>query len=81
MIPPVIKDKLVKICGRIGDSKAQGLESILHETLYLVVKLRWNMFTELFKAGKSEEIFPAAWKRPKLVLLPKAGKSSDQTFS
>ena len=80
-IPPVTRDELLEICSRIGDSKAPGLDGIPNKALKLAVKSRPDMFAELFETCMSEGIFPAPWKRQKLVLLPKAGKPPGEPSS
>ncbi|CAD7080141.1 unnamed protein product [Hermetia illucens] len=74
-------DELLDICGRIGDNKAPGLHGVPNKALKLAVKSRPDMFTELFEACMSEGIFPVAWKRQKLVLLPKPGKPPGEPSS
>ncbi|CAD7081162.1 unnamed protein product [Hermetia illucens] len=80
-IPPVTRDELLEICGRIGDNKAPGLDGVPNKALKLAVKSRPDMFAELFEACMSEGIFPAVWKRQKLVLLPKPGKPPGEPSS
>lgn len=74
VISSVTRDKLLDIFGRIGDNEAPGLDGVPHKALKLAVKFRLDIFAELFEVRISEGIFPAAWKRQKLVLL-KSGKS------
>ncbi|CAD7085027.1 unnamed protein product [Hermetia illucens] len=56
-IPPVTRDELLEICGRIGDNKAPGLDGVPNKALKLAVKSKPDMFAELFEACMSEEYF------------------------
>ncbi|CAD7076711.1 unnamed protein product [Hermetia illucens] len=74
IIPPVTVEELREICGRFGDNKAPGLDGIPNRALKLAVKTRPDLFANTFEACLKEGIFPAKWKKQKLVLLPKPGK-------
>ena len=74
IIPPVTVEELREICGRFGDNKAPGLDGIPNRALKLAVKTRPDLFANTFEACLKEGIFPAQWKKQKLVLLPKPGK-------
>ncbi|CAD7081762.1 unnamed protein product [Hermetia illucens] len=80
-IPPVTRDELLEICGRIGDNKAPGLDEVPNKGPKLAVKSRPDMFAKLFEVCMSEGIFAAAWKRQKLILLPKPGKNPGEPSS
>ncbi|CAD7080109.1 unnamed protein product [Hermetia illucens] len=62
-------------------NKAPDLDGVPNKALKLAVKSRPDMFAELFEACMSEGIFPAVWKRLKLVLLPKLGKPPGEPSS
>lgn len=58
-ISPVTRDELLKICGRIGESKSPGLEGIPNRVLTVAVKCRPDMFANLFEAVMSGRSFSA----------------------
>ena len=73
-IPDVTEEELWEICRRIGDSKAPGLDGIPNRALKVAVKARPRWFASTFESCMAEGVFPAQWKRQKLVLLPKPRK-------
>lgn len=75
----VIRDSTSNWGGATGDPRWSGrpapsLDGVRNKALKLSVGCKQDIFIELFGACMSEEIFSAAWKQQKLILLSKAGK-------
>lgn len=69
VIPPVTTKELLEICSRVTEKKGSGLDSIPNKALKLAVKLKPNIFLEMFETRLVDGIFPETWKRQRLVLV------------
>lgn len=58
VLPPVTKEELLKICGKIDDNEAPVLDSISNRLLKLAVGTGPELSTNAFKASLKEAIFP-----------------------
>lgn len=70
----VTEEEIVRMCSKIGDKKAPGLDEIPNNALKHAMKQRPTLFIELFKKCLMEGTFPDVWKKQRLILLPKPGK-------
>lgn len=80
-IPPVTISELEVAVSKFKDKKSPGLDGIPNMVLKEAVKLHPEYFLEVISACLTEGIFPAVWKRQKLVLLPKGNKPLDEPSS
>lgn len=66
---------MINLCSRIGDNKAPGLDLIPNKALKVALKTRPIVFARLFKKCLEIGKFPENWKKQKLILIPKPGKT------
>lgn len=72
---PIEEREILKLCSKIGDKKAPGLDGIPNNALKIAIKTRPHLFARLFDQCLKDGIFPTRWKRQKLILIPKPGKT------
>ncbi|CAH2094186.1 unnamed protein product [Euphydryas editha] len=80
-IPPVTKAQLIEACKRVGNRKAPGLDGIPNIALKAAIKVRPELFLDVYNECLKEGTFPLKWKQQKLVLLPKGKKPPDDPTS
>lgn len=59
VIPLFKEEERRKICGRIGDNKAPGLDSIHNRTLKMAMRTSSDLLANTFEAYLKQRIFPA----------------------
>ena len=79
-IPEATGEEVLAACTGIGDMKTPLPDGIPYRALKAAIRLRPNMFAKVFKKCFVEGVFPRRWKKQKLVLLPKAGKTARETI-
>ncbi|CAH2084175.1 unnamed protein product [Euphydryas editha] len=80
-IPPVTEAQLIEACKRVGNRKAPGLDGIPNIALKAAIKVRPELFLDVYNECLKEGTFPLKWKQQKLVLLPKGKKPPDDPTS
>ena len=81
MIPPVTKEELILACRRFGNAKAPGPDGIPNIVLKDAISAVPELFLDVYNTCLQEGIFPAKWKKQRLVLLPKGQKPPDEPSS
>jgi len=81
VVPPISLEELQKAAKKVGDSKAPGPDGIPNMALKTAIKLRPDLFLEVYNACLKEGVFPGRWKQQRLVLLPKGKKPPDEPSS
>ncbi|KMQ84101.1 reverse transcriptase, partial [Lasius niger] len=80
-IPPVTEVQLLEACGRVGNTKAPGLDGIPNIALKAAINAAPGLFLDVYNTCLQEGTFPAKWKQQRLVLLPKGKKPPDEPSS
>lgn len=80
-IIPVTEEELLRVCGRIGNSKAPGLDNIPNVALKAAIRARPDLFVDTYNTCLKEGTFPSQWKVQRLVLLPKGQKPPEEPSS
>lgn len=60
------------------NDKATRMDGIPNTSLKEVTTLKPYLFAKMYNACIKEEVFPDTWKLPRLVLLPKPKKTTDE---
>lgn len=76
-ITPFTREELNAAAKRLTGDKAPGPDGIPNEVLRIAVEACPEALLGLYNGCLSEGVFCKAWKRQKLVLLPKKGKPLD----
>lgn len=74
-IPEVTEEEILASCRWVGANKAAGPDEIPNNALKAAINCNPLMFAKLMQVCLEEGTFPQIWKRQKLVLLPKPGKT------
>ncbi|XP_017477016.1 PREDICTED: putative 115 kDa protein in type-1 retrotransposable element R1DM [Rhagoletis zephyria] len=72
--PMVSTEEVLLAAKRFKDKKSPGPDAIPNRVLKLAVAANPKVFVDSFNECFKEGVFPDAWKRQRLVLLPKTGK-------
>ena len=73
-VAAVTDQKLQFIARRMANKKAPGLDGIPNAVVKAAILQHTGVFTALYQDCLVNGTFPAAWKRQRLVLIPKPGK-------
>ena len=65
----------MNLCKKIGDKKAPGPDNIPNRALKTALKTIPHIFANLFNNCLKDGVFPTIWKKQKLILIPKPGKT------
>lgn len=79
--PETTNDELIEAVSRLKSKKAPGPDGIPNVVMKLLVKKYPDVFREVLSECMREAHFPEIWKRQKLVLIPKPGKSQSDPSS
>ena len=79
--PPITQEELVEACGRVGNTKAPGLDGVPNVALKAAIRAMPELFLDVYNACLQEGVFPRKWKQQRLVLLPKGKKPPDEPSS
>lgn len=80
-IPAVTKEELVFAYSRMLNKKAPGPDEIPNVALKAAIRKRPDIFLNMYTMCLREGVFPAAWKKQRLVLIPKGDKPPDEPSS
>nr|BAC57902.1 reverse transcriptase [Anopheles gambiae] len=80
-VADVSDDELKLIARRMANKKAPGLDGIPNAAVKAAILEHTGVFTALYQDCLVNGTFPAAWKRQRLVLIPKPGKPSGVSCS
>lgn len=72
---PVSEEEILRLCSKIGDKKAPGPDCIPNRALKTAIKSAPHWFAKLFNECLGNGVFPNMWKKQKLILIPKPGKT------
>ena len=76
--PPFTMEELQRSVDQLKANKAPGEDKITNEILAACVKAKPTCFLDTYNRCMQEGLFPEAWKRGKLVLIPKPRKQNEQ---
>ena len=80
-VPLISREELMAACRRLQDGKAPGPDSVPNAAVKVAIDARPDLFLDVYNRCLREGCFPRCWKRQRLVLLPKSGKSPDDPLS
>ncbi|KAL4121742.1 hypothetical protein QTP88_014193 [Uroleucon formosanum] len=69
--PPITTEEVRLTVSRLSRGKATGLDGIPNEMLSLIANRSPDIFVRMYSRCLSESVFPARWKRARLLLLHK----------
>ncbi len=72
---------MVEAASKVGNSKAPGPDNIPNLALKLAIRTIPELFANVFESCLNEGVFPARWKKQRLVLLPKGKKPPEDPSS
>ncbi|CAB0041101.1 unnamed protein product [Trichogramma brassicae] len=81
IVPAVTLEELRGACRRIKDHIAPGPDGVPNSALKIAIDTRPDIFLQVYTACLRTGVFPACWKRQRLVLLPKPGKPPEEPSS
>ncbi|CAB0036893.1 unnamed protein product [Trichogramma brassicae] len=81
IVPAVTMEELRGACRRIKDHTAPGLDGVLNAAIKIAIATHPDIFLQVYTAFLRTGVFPACWKRQRLVLLPKPGKPPEKPSS
>ncbi|CAB0029769.1 unnamed protein product [Trichogramma brassicae] len=81
IVPAVTLEELRGACRRINDHTAPGPDGVPNSALKIAIDTRPDIFLQVYTACLRTGVFPACWKRQRLVLLPKPGKPPEEPSS
>lgn len=79
--PPVCVEEITQAASRLKDKKAPGPDGIPNTIVKELTNCCPEYLVDLFNSCFRHGIFPAIWKRQKLVLLPKGNKPLEDPSS
>lgn len=80
-IPAVTKEELMFACSKMLNKKAPGPDEIPNMALKAAIHRRPDIFLNMYTKCLREGVFPKAWKKQRLVLIPKGDKPPDEPSS
>ncbi|CAB0040819.1 unnamed protein product [Trichogramma brassicae] len=80
IVPAVTLEELRRACGRIKDHTAPGPDGVPNSAIKIAIATHPD-FLQVYTACLRTGVFPACWKRQRLVLLPKPGKPPEEPSS
>ncbi|XP_041451988.1 uncharacterized protein LOC121405376 [Drosophila obscura] len=66
--------ELLEVTAKLKNGKAAGPDGVPNAALKCLISAHPDVFTRMFNQCLAERTVPRAWKRQRLVLLPKPGK-------
>ncbi|CAB0032702.1 unnamed protein product [Trichogramma brassicae] len=81
IVPAVTMEELRGACRRIKDHTAPGPDGVPNSAIKIAISKHPDIFLQVYMACLRTGIFPACWKRQRLVLLPMPGKPPEETSS
>lgn len=75
IIPTVTAEEVLMANKKVGANKASGPDDIPNRALKEAIECNPSLFADMYQLCIAEGTFPKTWKRQRLVLLPKPGKS------
>lgn len=81
MIPTVTREELLEASGRMGNTKAPGMDGVPNVALRAAINEAPGVFLDVYNACLQEGTFPAKWKQQRLVLLPKGKGQPEEPSS
>ncbi|CAB0043541.1 unnamed protein product [Trichogramma brassicae] len=81
IVPAVTMEELPGACRRIKNHTAPGLDGVPNAAIKIAIATHPDIFLQVYKACLQTGVFPACWKRQRLVLLPKPGKQLEEPSS
>ncbi|CAB0040040.1 unnamed protein product [Trichogramma brassicae] len=81
IVPAVTLEELRGACRRIKDHTAHEPDGVPNSALKIAIDTRPDIFLQVYTACLRTGVFPACWKRQRLVLLPKPGKPPEEPSS
>lgn len=80
-VPRISEEELLVISGKLATRKAPGLDGISNAVLRTAIREYAGLFRQVYQNCLDRGHFPVAWKRQRLVLLPKPGKPPGNSSS
>lgn len=77
----VTNSELIEAANRLRPNKAPGPDGVPNVALKTLVKKYPDVFRRVYQSCMERSHFPTCWKRQKLVLIPKPGKSLNDPSS
>ncbi|CAB0030690.1 unnamed protein product [Trichogramma brassicae] len=81
IVPAVTMEELRGACRRIKDHTAPGPDGVPNAAIKIAIATHPDIFLQVYTACLRTGVFPACWKRQRLVLLPKPGKPPEEPSS
>ncbi|CAB0028817.1 unnamed protein product [Trichogramma brassicae] len=81
ILPAVTVEELRGACRRIKDHTAPGPDGVPNAAIKIAIATHPDIFLQVYTACLRTGVFPACWKRQRLVLLPKPGKPPEEPSS
>ncbi|CAB0045058.1 unnamed protein product [Trichogramma brassicae] len=81
IVPAVTLEELRGACRRIKDHTAPGPDRVSNSANKIAIDTNSDIFLQVYTACLRTGVFPACWKRQRLVLLPKPGKPPEEPSS
>ncbi|CAB0037371.1 unnamed protein product [Trichogramma brassicae] len=81
IVPAVTLEELRRACGRIKDHIAPGPDGVPNSAIKIAIAMHPDIFLQVYTGCLRTGVFPACWKRQRLVLLPKPGKLPEEPSS
>ncbi|CAB0031170.1 unnamed protein product [Trichogramma brassicae] len=81
IVPAVTMEELRGACRRIKDHTAPGPDGVPNAAIKIAIATNPDIFLQVYTACLRTGVFPACWKRQRLVLLPKPGKPPEEPSS
>lgn len=74
-LPEVTQEEVMLACKKVGVNTAPGPDGIPNKALKIAITRNPQIFAEVMQTCLEKGSFPTEWKRQRLVLLPKEGKT------
>uniref|UniRef100_A0ABD2XI07 Reverse transcriptase domain-containing protein n=1 Tax=Trichogramma kaykai TaxID=54128 RepID=A0ABD2XI07_9HYME len=81
ILPAVTLEELRRAYKRIKEHTAPGPDGVPNAVIKIAIDEHPDTFLQVYTACLRTGVFPAGWKRQRLVLLPKPGKPPDEPSS
>ncbi|CAB0034124.1 unnamed protein product, partial [Trichogramma brassicae] len=81
VVPAVTLEELRGACRRIKNHTAPGPDGVPNSAIKFAIDAHPDIFMQVYTVCLRTGVFPACWKRQRLVLLPKPGKPPEEPSS
>ncbi|CAB0027962.1 unnamed protein product [Trichogramma brassicae] len=81
VVPAVTLEELRGACRRIKNHTAPAPDGVPNSAIKLAIDAHPDIFMQVYTVCLRTGVFPACWKRQRLVLLPKPGKPPEEPSS